>query len=288
MRFALIPVLALACVTTWCLPAAAADAVIAGNTGSIALGAHWGPYESYRGSSFRWVDNDAEIIVRGGAGDTRVTIACEGGPSLERLSFPLLVLDAAHHQVDHVVCDGPRQQQQMLLPRSTSEARYYLHVDGGGKRVRGENRILNFRVFHLDDGAPGNAAPGGDVVDPRSGVRIGDGWFPVERQNGQNFRWMTNHARLFVSGDRPARATLRMLLEVGPSVGSRQAALTVRDGSNRSLLRTMLSGRGVVLLQVQLQRGENEFVLEVASRDKAVPHEHRILNARMFNATVLR
>jgi hypothetical protein len=147
---------------------------------------------------------------------------------------------------------------------------------------------LNFRVFRLDDGSPARGVPGADVVDPRSGVRLGDGWFVVERQNGQNFRWMAHNARLFVSGDRPARATLRLLLEIGPSVGSPRTGLTIRDGRGRSLLRTMLNGRGVVLLQTELKRGETEFNLDVVSADKPVPGERRILNARLFNATVLR
>ncbi len=288
MRIASVLVVVLASVALTNAPSAAADAVVAGNSGNVSLGAKWGPYESYRGSSFRWVDNDAEIVVRGGAGDVRVAIACEGGPSLEQRSFPLRVLDSAHRQVDHVVCDGPARRPQMLLPGSSADTRYYLHVDGGGKRVPGENRVLNFRVFHLDDGGPGGGAAGGDVVDGRAGVRIGDGWYPVERQNSQNFRWMSNHGRLFVSSDRPARATLRMLIEVGPSVGTGQAAMTIRDGLGRTLIRTMLSGRGVVLLQTQLERGENQFVIDVESPNKPVRGEHRILNARLFNATVIR
>ena len=288
MRIAPVFVVAVSFAALLYVPSAAADAVVSGNGGSVSLGTKWGPYESYRGLSFRWVDNDAEIVLRGGSVNARVAIACEGGPSLEQRSFPLRVLDSAHRQVDHVICGGSASRPQMFLPGGRSDTRYYLHVDGGGKRVRGESRVLNFRVFHLDDGGAGSVASGGDVVDGRAGVRIGDGWYPVERQNGQNFRWMSNHGRLFVSSDRPARATLRMLLEVGPSVGSGQAAIMVRDGHGRTLLRTMLSGRGVVLLQAQLERGENEFVIDVASPDKPVSGERRILNARLFNATVIR
>jgi hypothetical protein len=271
-------------------PSGAADAIAAGNGSVLSLGSNWGPYETYRGVSFRWVDNDAEIVLSRDAGDARVAIACEGGPSLQRLSFPLRVLDAAHRQVDHVFCDGPGKPALMFLPAGRADARYYLHVDGGGKRVHGESRILNFRVFRLDDGGAGRTAPGGDIVDWRSGVRLGDGWFAVERQNGQYFRWMASSARIFVSGDTRARAraTLRMLLEVGPSVGSLQAPLTISDGHGRTLLRTMLSGRGVVLLQVQLERGENEFVIGVSGANKPVPRERRTLSARLFNATVLR
>ncbi len=287
MRIVPVLVVAVSLVALAYVPSAAADAIATGNSGSVSLGAKWGTYESFKGTSFRWVDNDAELVLRGGAGDVRVEIACEGGPSLQQRSFPLRVLDSAHRQVDHVMCDGPASRPQLFLPGSSSDTRYYLHVDGGGKRVPGESRVLNFRVFHLDDGGSGNGASA-DVADRRAGVRVGAGWYPVERQDGQNFRWLSHQGRLFVSGDRPARATLRMLLEVGPSVGSRRAAMTVRDGHGSTLLRTMLSGRGVVLLQAQLERGENEFVIDVASPDKPVNGERRILNARLFNATVIR
>jgi hypothetical protein len=288
MRIVPLFVVAVSLVAVFSTPAAAADAVIAGNGGSISLGANWGPFESYRGASFRWVGNDAEIVLHGGAGEARVAIACEGGPSLQQRSFPLRVLDSAHRQVDHVMCDGPASRAQMLLPLGSSDTRYFLHVDGGGKPVRGEPRVLNFRVFHLDDGGSGAGVSGADVVDGRAGVRLGDGWYSLERQNGRNFRWMANHGRIFVTGDRQANASLRMLFEVGPSVGSHQAAVTVRDGHGRTLVRTTLDARGVVLAPLQLDRGENELVIDVASPNKPVLGERRILNLRLFNASLSR
>jgi hypothetical protein len=266
-------------------PARGADAVKSGNAGTVSLGSNWGAYETFHGTSFRWVDNDAEIILRGAPGQARVAIACEGGPSLGQRTFALRVLDGAHRQVDHVVCDGPDRRPELLLPAGGGETRYTLHVDGGGKPVPGERRILNFRVFSLDDGRDGGS---GDVIDPRSGVRIGDGWFPVERFKGQTFRWMANGGRLFVSADRATRATLRLLLEVGPSVGSRQADVTVRDRHGRTLTRTTLSGRGVVAVPLQLDPGDNEVVIGVASRNARVPNERRILNLRLFSAAVQR
>jgi hypothetical protein len=263
----------------------AADAVVSGYTGAISLGGNWGPYESFHGASFRWVDNDAEIVLHGPPGDAGISIACEGGPSLGRRTFALRVLDTSRRQVDHVVCDGPDHRQQMLLPTDRGRGRYVLHVDGGGKRVPSERRILNYRVFSLDDGRGASTA---DVIDPRIGVRVGDGWFPVEHFKGQTFRWLANDGRLVVTADQPKRAALRLLLEVGPSVGSRQAAITVRDRRGRTLIRTTLTGRGGVTVPLQLERGENEIVVSVASRSVRVPGERRVLNLRLFGAVLLR
>jgi hypothetical protein len=269
-----------------CTPSRAADAIAGGNGGALSLGSNWGPYETYRGASFRWVDNDAEIVLRHGSGDARVAIACEGGPGLGQRSFALRILDRSHRQVDHVVCDGAGRRTEMLLPIDVPAPRYVLHVDGGGKRVAGEPRVLNFRVFTVDDE---RAGPAGDIVDARNGIRLGEGWYPVERFKGQTFRWMENDGRLFVAVDGATHATLRMLLEVGPSIGARQAAVTVRDGHGRSLSHTMLTGRGVVAVPLQqLQPGENELVVATAGANKHVPHDPRILNLRLFGASVVR
>ena len=79
-----------------------------------------------------------------------------------------------------------------------------------------------------------------------------------------------------------------MVLEVGPSAGSRQAEITVRDGHGHPLLRTTLKGRGVETVPLQLEPGENEVIIGVASQNKRISGEPRILNLRLFNAAVLR
>lgn len=267
--------------------ARAADAVAGGNGTLLSLGSNWGPYETYHGTSFRWVDNDAELVLRPGAGEYRITIACEGGPSLGVRSFPLRVLDASsHRQVDHVVCNGADRRAEMLLPIGAGVTRYLLHADGGGRPVPGERRILNFRVFSIDDER--GAAGGGDVVDPRSGVRLGDGWYPVERYKAQTFRWMENDARVYVASDRTTRGTLRLLLEVGPSVGSPAASVSVRDRHGRVVLQSVLRGRGVLAVPLQLEPGENEVTVGVQSANKRVPNDRRILNLRVFSASAQR
>jgi hypothetical protein len=266
-------------------PSAAGDAIPRGNGGTLLLGAHWGPYETFGGTSFRWVDNDAEIVLLGGSGEAHVRIACEGGPSLGRITFPLRVFDGALHQVDHVVCGGAARPAELLLPFGGARTRYVLHADGGGRRVAGERRILNFRVFSLDDGRRGTL---GDVVAPRSGLRIGTGWYPVEDYNGEVFRWMHGDGRLMASSDRAARATLRLQLEIGPSVGARSAQISVRDGRGRIVYHTTLAGRSAVAVPVELDRGRNTFTIAIASRNRRVPHDPRLLNLRLFGAALAR
>jgi hypothetical protein len=275
--------LVVACV----VPAGASDVIPTGSAGGLALGGNWGPYETYRGTSFRWVDDDAEIVLQGGHGEAQLTIACQGGPSLGEQVFALRVLDASRRQVDHAVCAGADHPETLLLPLGSGETHYLLHVDGGGHPIPGEKRILNFQVFALD--STGGFSGNGDVVDPHNGVRLGAHWYPIENFNGLTFRWMQGEGgQIFVSADHPLQTTLRLLLEVGPSVGARSTPLAVRDSHGTVVLRTTLTGRQVVLVPVRLQAGENEFTIEVGSANRRVPHDPRVLDARLLSAAVLR
>lgn len=268
--------------------AVAADAVAAGNGGNLALGKNWGPYETFGGRSFRWVANDAEISVRG-HGNALVTIVCEGGPSLGESTFNLRVLDTSRRQTDHVTCAGPAHPVQMLLPVSGDETRYVLHVDGGGRRIGKDKRILNFRVFSMDAG--GYAGPGGDIVDARNGVRIGAHWYPVEHFKGQTFRWLdSNDGTFFVTSNRDLDTKLRLLVAMGPSIGARTTTLTVRDASGKTLSSTTIADARSkkIELPVHLRPGENEFRLDVQTHDKPAPGDKRLLNLRAFSIAALR
>jgi hypothetical protein len=262
---------------------AGSDAIPHGDGGMLTLGAGWGPYERFNGTSFRWVANDAEIALRPGTGETSVTIACEGGPSLRTLVFPLRVLDPSRRQVDHIVCAGAAHPVQMLLPLAPGGTRYVLHADGGGKRIATVGRTLNFRVFSLSDD---RVEPAGAVIDPRSGIRLGSGWYRAERFGGENFRWMQRAGHLVVSSRTGGPATLRLQLEVGPSVGSPGTQVAVGDTQGKTLYHGTLQGRGVLAVPVQLHPGDNEFVLSVRSLERPVARDPRRLDLRIFGASL--
>ena len=264
--------------------ARAENVIPKGNVGSIALGSHWGAFESYEGASFRWVDNDAQIILQGPPGIVRVAMECEGGPSLGNADPAVRVLNVHGQQVDHVVCAGPDHPVTMLLPRGVGQTRYDLRVDGGGHPVKGDPRILNFRVFALDD-RPGSDESG-EVADAGSGVRLGVGWYPVEHYRGQTFRWMNGNGRITVAAPRAGRATLHLDLAVGPSVGSARTTLVVRDSRGREVARTAIAGRQSVDIHVPVQSGANMLSLKVASAERSIVRDPRHLDLQLFSAKV--
>ena len=266
-------------------PAGAADAVPTGNGGNVVLGKNWGPYETFGGSSFRWIANDAEIVVRGD-GLAHVTIACEGGPSLGAAAFPLRVLDPAGRQVDHIQCAGKDHPAALLLP-VRGETRFVLHVDGGGHAVAHETRILDFRVFALDGGG---AVAGSDVVNAQNGVRLGGGWYPIERDKGQTFRWVHgDDAQFFVTANHDLDTRLRILAAPGPSAGTVPCPVVVRDGTGKPVFTTSVRGVQALVFAVRLHAGENLFTLHVGpTKNLRVPRDSRMLNLRVFSIAALR
>lgn len=114
---------------------------------NLRLGAGWGALETFQGEHFRWVDNDAQISIHGPqTGDAELSLALEAGPGVGG-KCQIDVLDPSGGRVSAAVVEG-RATVKFLLPvqRGTA-AEFRLHVDGGGRRISSDPRILNFRVF---------------------------------------------------------------------------------------------------------------------------------------------
>ena len=117
----------------------------------IRLGQNWGALETFKNETFRWVQNDAEILLTGTRNANKTLhIIAEAGPGVGARSFLLRVIDRSGRQVDAVEMHD-RDGADVFLPvEGNREIAYRFHVDGGGKPVIGDRRILNFRVFTID------------------------------------------------------------------------------------------------------------------------------------------
>ncbi|MBS4095605.1 MAG: hypothetical protein KGZ83_02065 [Sulfuricella sp.] len=117
------------------------------------LGNGWYNFERFAGESFRWVANDAEIKLFGvGAEPSVVTLDMEPGPSLAGKSLLLDVLDNNGKKVGSATLQG-RQTVKVTLPAGQadqSDQTYLLHVESDNLPVPGDHRILNFRVFKIE------------------------------------------------------------------------------------------------------------------------------------------
>lgn len=243
---------------------------------SVAVAAHWYPIEAYQGATFRWVDNDAEILV-GGGGETTIDVDCEAGPGIGSNSFLLRVLDKDHHQVDAVQVTG-RQTVQVFVP---SGGRYVLHTDVGGKRIPNDKRILNFRVFALRAEPNGQSSVIGDVAGPN--VTIGADWGVPEFYNNELFRWVANDATLTVRAPRDGRGMLQLLVERGPGMGNNPLRLTVTDSHGHATPLPPVSGRAALATPLTFDSGANHLRLHVAGGGAHISGDPRILNFRVFS-----
>ena len=119
----------------------------------VELGSGWGVLETFRGETFRWVDNDAHIRLTGArAGVVALSLLVEPGPGVGGKPFLLQALDDSGHQVAAVRA-ARRGTVKLLVPVEGGKSNEYkLHVDGGGNPAKSDPRILNFRVFEIKAG----------------------------------------------------------------------------------------------------------------------------------------
>ena len=118
-------------------------------TGSaLRLGEGWGGIERFDGEVFRWVENDAEIILeRNGRAAAHVAMLVEPGPGLGGEELSLTVLDSAGIKVGSQALRN-RETVRFSLPIGAGGVeRFRLHSRGGGCPVATDPRVLNFRIF---------------------------------------------------------------------------------------------------------------------------------------------
>jgi hypothetical protein len=116
---------------------------------NLQLGSGWGPIEIFHREHFRWVENDAQILITPQkTGDLEVSMEVEAGPGVGGQCL-LKALDDSGRQVAAVLVQG-RKAVKFFIPAETGKPNEFkLHVDGGGGRIPNDPRILNFRVFQI-------------------------------------------------------------------------------------------------------------------------------------------
>lgn len=118
----------------------------------IYFGPGWFPVESYiPGEPFRWIDDDAQLLVRGRPRGGILTLEVEPGPGVDQLPQPLKVLDESGSTAAEWQVVGRTSMELIVPPSQNERARSFrFRVPGGGLPVPHDLRILNFRVFRCD------------------------------------------------------------------------------------------------------------------------------------------
>jgi hypothetical protein len=116
----------------------------------IVTGNNWYPVETHNGDTFRWVHNDAELIIAAPSGKySKICMEIEAGPSLGRTSFLLEVKDFR----GRIVAEAGVLNRAVIsfdVPLSYNETSIFrLYVDSDDLDIPGDTRIMNFRIFSL-------------------------------------------------------------------------------------------------------------------------------------------
>src|SRR5262249_16018520 len=142
------------------------------------------------------------------------------------------------HTVARGIVEG-RKIVHLLLPlHPGQEERFWLRAEGGGKRIATDVRILDFQVsrchwsqdweaiplssqppdaFHFKTEDPYELAEE-DIALAGMGLRFGQGWYAVERNNGVMHRWVGEDAGIAVDTPKGPARVLSLEMEPGPGV----------------------------------------------------------------------
>jgi hypothetical protein len=116
----------------------------------LRLGANWHAHEMWNAESFRWVDNDAQIIVRTTPNRPQVLhLEAEIGPAYGGKPGMLSVVDDDGRVLAETELFHRQVLRIELPPAPRNERVLHLRTPGGTTRTPGDPRVLNFRVFRV-------------------------------------------------------------------------------------------------------------------------------------------
>lgn len=247
----------------------------------IQLGAGWHELETQAGQRFRWVNNDAEIVVKSPPRAPRALgLELEPGPGLGSRPFVLSLLDARGRRVQALEISQHQVVNLRLPLEGKQDTVYKLHVEGGGQPVPNDPRILNFRVFQISAARP-DAKSG--IVESQEELRLGEGWYELEKWRGETFRWVNNDAAITARAAQAGDYKLALELEPGPGVDSKAFLLKVLDSGGHQVEAVEVRKRVTVELHLPLAASEaSTFRLHISGGGKKIPSDPRILNFRVF------
>ncbi len=256
-------------------PLAGKVADIVDDTNDLALGKGWYLYETFAGQTFRWVDNNAQIVVKNPRSNVKdIALELEAGPSLGTKKFTLQIVENGK-TVGSLPVAGHQWVVAKVPVRPGSPATFTLHVNGGGKKTS-DPRILNFRVFTIADA---------DIVDPGSGIALGGNWDIVERYAGQTFRWVDNDAAFTVTSNASKQQKVHIVTLPGPGMGGHQLAIAVRNAAGTTVATINPDKKGNATFSIPVKPGANSFSLHVTGGGKKTASDPRTLNFRVFSLT---
>ncbi len=141
---------------------------IAPPDGGLRLGDNWYPREMSGEEPFRWVDNDAELLIDPALGSEKVLVLdVEPGPGVHSAAFSLELRDAVGNRLGAVLV---KRRTIVTFPLETGDRLCVsLHTVQGGNKIPSDPRTLNFRVFRCELETASGAKRRVDLARTRAG-----------------------------------------------------------------------------------------------------------------------
>src|SRR5579863_6613693 len=158
--------------------------------------------------------------------------------------------------------------------------RFYLEA-GAGLRKAG---IAAVNYYVRSSKCRGAMRRRGDIVQPGSGIQLGNRWFPAEHYLGETFRWARKNAELIVHAPKTTRrGDLVLVIEPGPGVGYQPFELLIQSDDGRIVVCERIEGLQVAKVTIPLKMGEIQvFRLTLEGGDLPAEQDTRSLNFRVF------
>jgi hypothetical protein len=268
--------------------AAASDIVTSGS--GLTLGPGWFSPELFDGRVFRWVNNDAVIKIHTPRTSLKkISVEIQGGPSLvDPQHFDLHLKSSSNQEIASLSIPGSEKARFDIPVTPGQDTIVKLHVDGRGKKVPEDPRILNFRVFSISDASNDTTLGAGHPDISGTGVTLGSHWYLLEEYKGETFRWVANDAEFTVSASSTGVKRIAITAASGPAVKTPSDwGLTLESTSGNFAQTHKIKDRGTTDFSVPVVRGETRFRLHVTSTGAKSPNDPRTLSFRVFKVALL-
>jgi hypothetical protein len=120
-----------------------------------------------------------------------------------------------------------------------------------------------------------------DIVAPE-GLRLGPGWYVVERYEKDPFRWMAAEAEVIFDKPRDAETNLVMDVEAGPSAPGGVVSIEVVDRAGNILSTATVQGRSKLRLHIPVRISSGSLRLRLRGDWLALAQDSRFLILRAF------
>ncbi len=272
------------------LPLPSTDPVLTNAGDGIIIGAGWFPLEHFKGQTFHWATNDAEVTACPDANDRTLALQLEPGPGINGSPRPTAQITITGNHGDAATARIKGSQFVKVRIGSAFPAETFaIHATTmNHASPNGDKRILNYRIL--------GAALGSSIADCKraivrdgSPLALGANWYTYETYAGQSFRWVGNDAQLKLTAAQPKPWSLELTVAPGPSLGE-PLKLIASDGHGHTAAAVPFGPPSVPMVltfALPPEPAGTTITLSTPTKNLVVHSDPRkILNFRVFNAEV--